>query len=398
MISEKSRPYIAASVPLLREHGVAITTRFYREMFEAHPELKNIFNLGNQRAGLQPQSLAAAVFAYAANIDNAAALAPVLERIVHKHASVGVKPSQYVIVGQYLLGAVREVLGEAATPELMAAWDEAYWLLAGELIAAESRTYMAAGAKAGELRSLRVERLVDESPDIRSLYLVGDHGGSPGSFEPGQYVSVAVDFSELGLRQLRQYTLSDAPGRPWWRITVKRERERDGWHEGTVSSWLHDRVAAGTRLSVSAPFGDFTPLRTTDGGIALLSAGVGVTPMIAILNQLVDEESARPVLFAHAAPSAQHRGFASEIERARAALAGLRVAMFDERGEPGPNGTKGRMVVDPIIADLADYDAYCLCGPAEFMRDQWRSLVGKGISPTRIYREVFGPDLLQHLV
>ena len=93
-------------MPVLREHGHTITRQFYQNMFAAHPELHNLFNLGNQASGVQQQSLAAAVFAYAANIDNAAALAPVLERIVHKHAAVGIVPAHYPIVGRHLLAAI----------------------------------------------------------------------------------------------------------------------------------------------------------------------------------------------------------------------------------------------------------------------------------------------------
>src|ERR1700754_4397236 len=126
MLSEKSRPYIDASVPVLRQHGLAISQTFYRNMFADRPELTNMFNMGNQANGSQQQSLASAVFAYAANYENAAALAPVLQRIVHKHASVGLKPSHYAIVARHLLGAIAQVLGEAATPELLAVWDEAY--------------------------------------------------------------------------------------------------------------------------------------------------------------------------------------------------------------------------------------------------------------------------------
>ena len=176
MISTTARPYIEASVPVLREHGLAIRTRFYARMFEAHPELRNLFNMGNQASGAQQQSLAAAVFAYAANIDNAAALTPVLDRIVHKHAAVGIKPSHYPIVGRHLLGAIGEVLGEAATPELIAAWDEAYWLLAGELIAAEARLYQHTGTQAGQLQPLQVLRTEREGADTVSLYLQTPQG------------------------------------------------------------------------------------------------------------------------------------------------------------------------------------------------------------------------------
>src|SRR5687768_6284264 len=106
MLSASARPYIEASVPVLREHGGAITRQFYTQMFAAHPELKSIFNMGNQANGTQQGALAAAVLAYAANIDNPAALGVVAGRITHKHAAVGIKPLHYPIVARHLLGAI----------------------------------------------------------------------------------------------------------------------------------------------------------------------------------------------------------------------------------------------------------------------------------------------------
>jgi nitric oxide dioxygenase len=111
MLSAASRPYIEASVPVLREHGLAITKVFYSNLFASHPQLHNIFNAGNQANGTQQQSLASAVFAYAANIDNAGALAPVISRIVNKHVSLGVTAAHYPIVGEHLLGADGVLLG-----------------------------------------------------------------------------------------------------------------------------------------------------------------------------------------------------------------------------------------------------------------------------------------------
>src|SRR5690606_5966416 len=111
MLSEKSRPYIDASVPVLKEHGLTITKRFYQTMFDEHPTLTNLFNMGNQANGSQQQSLASAVFAYAANHRNSDALAPVLNRIAHKHASVGLTSAHYPIVGKHLLAAISSTLG-----------------------------------------------------------------------------------------------------------------------------------------------------------------------------------------------------------------------------------------------------------------------------------------------
>jgi len=152
MISAASRPYIDASVPVLREHGVAITTTFYASMFAAHPELKNLFNMGNQANGAQQQSLASAVFAYAANIGNAGALGPVVSRIVHKHASIGIRADHYPIVGHHLLAAIKTVLGDAATEPLLKAWEEAYTSLARLLHDAEMTMYAEAGVQPGETR------------------------------------------------------------------------------------------------------------------------------------------------------------------------------------------------------------------------------------------------------
>ncbi len=406
MISTTARPYIQASVPVLREHGLAITTRFYARMFEAHPELRNLFNMGNQASGAQQQSLAAAVFAYAANIDNAAALTPVLDRIVHKHAAVGIKPSHYPIVGRHLLGAIGEVLGEAATPELIAAWDEAYWLLAGELIAAEARLYQRTGAQPGQLQPLQVLRTEREGEDTVSIYLQTAQGTSPGTFLPGQYVSVAMDWTDgagAACRQLRQYSLSDAPGQPWWRLTIKREA---GTPAGQVSNWLNDQVKAGDVLPVSAAYGDFTPVLEGDAPLVLLSAGVGITPMVSVLKAQSRQNPARPVVFAHAARDAAQQALLADVQEAARHMPRLRTVLFHEQGREhdahqdlAHTTYRGRMTLEPVLADVDLAQAQVLmCGPLPFMRAQWDGLRHQGVSAERIHREVFGPELLDHLL
>lgn len=400
MLSKQSRPLIEASVPVLREHGAQITRTFYTNMFNAHPELKNIFNMGNQASGAQQQALASALVAYAANIDNVEALLPVVKRIAHKHAAVGVKPAHYPIVARHLLGAISQVLGGAATPDLLAAWDEAYWLLAGELIAVEACLYQNAQAAAGALQSCVVTRVQQESPGVTSYYLEKAEGGSPGAFEPGQYVSVAVDLANGELRQLRQYSLSDAPSRPYWRLSVKREEALPDRPEGRVSNHLHGQLTPQQRLFVSPAYGDFTPLSAagSDRPIALLCAGIGITPLLSVLNTLAEQKERRPVLFAHAVRSPEQLLFADELRRAHAKLPSLRSQLFCEQlSAERAEARAGRMqLTQTLLAGFEDADFY-LCGPEAFMREQWRALVGQGISPLRIQREVFGPMLLEQL-
>jgi nitric oxide dioxygenase len=400
MLSASARPLIAASIPVLREHGESIARCFYQRMFTAHPELKNLFNLGNQASGSQQQALASAVYAYAANIDNRAALAPVLSRIAHKHASVGITPAQYTIVGKHLLGAIAEVLDDAATPELLAAWDEAYWLLAVELIALEARLYQEAVHEPGKWREMRVIREEKVSDVVTSFYLHPVDGLPLPPFRPGQYVSVAVDVEAVRQRQLRQYSLSDAPGRNWWRISVKREGEEGSMPAGMVSTLLHDTVEVGNTLQVSPPFGDFVLDEDSNGPLVLLSAGVGVTPMVSMLNTVRHRQPSRRVVFAHAARNGRLHALKSDIQAA-ADHPSLATAIFyeDPRPEDRPGVDyhyRGRMQVD-LLPDTAMHSKadYYLCGPLPFMREQRRQLLDYGIDPTRIRYEVFGPDLLE---
>jgi nitric oxide dioxygenase len=396
MISSASRPYIDASVPVLREHGLAVTTTFYRNMFAAHPELTRLFNMGNQAAGKQQQSLASAVFAYAANIDNAAALGPVVKRIVHKHVSVGIKAEHYPIVGHHLLGAIKETLGDAATPELIAAWAEAYGALADALIAAEAEMYRQAGVEAGETRSMRVTDVVAESDNVLSIRFVAVDGGALPPFAAGQYVSVAVDFAD-GRRQLRQYSLSDAPGTSSLRISVKREDPRASSPAGEVSNWIHANVKPGSVLQVTHPFGEFTPDTESIHPVVLLSAGVGITPMVAALNRIAQVNPERRVIFAHAAKSARQHAHQADIAAARARMPHLQVVTFYEEGA-ADGALEGFMDAARLPSwPLAETDVY-MCGPLPFMQAQWNALLAAGAPRERLHREVFGPDLLDNLL
>jgi nitric oxide dioxygenase len=214
-------------------------------------------------------------------------------------------------------------------------------------------------------------------------------------------VSVAVDLPNGELRQLRQYSLSDAPHRPYWRLSVKREDALAGRPEGCVSNHLHGQQHQ--QLLVSPAYGDFTPLMAAKGDkpIALLCAGIGITPLLSVLNALAHARSSRPVLFAHAVRASDGLLFSSELRAARAALTELRAQLFCEQLSPHYADElpveRGRMRLTPaLLAGFQGADFF-LCGPEGFMREQWRALVSSGVSPQRIQREVFGPSLLEHL-
>ncbi|MGL6158374.1 MAG: flavohemoprotein, partial [Ralstonia mannitolilytica] len=187
-----------------------------------------------------------------------------------------------------------------------------------------------------------------------------------------------------------------------WRISVKRDAGDADRPAGTVSSWLHANAREGQVLLVSRPYGDFVPQLATGNPIVLMSAGVGITPMIATLNTLAQQNSARRVVFGHADRAASHVAHADDLERAAQALPAFEAHVFLESGEAVEFAARpaqpGRMAVDAFLRDdTTDADFY-LCGPLPFMQAQRAALLANGVPAERIHREVFGPDLLDDIL
>lgn len=398
MLSTTARPLIEATVPVLLANGEAITRHFYQRMFTHHPELKNLFNLGNQASGNQAQALAGAVYAFAAHMDQPQTIGPVLDRIAHKHVSLGITPAQYTIVGRHLLASLGEVLGAAITPDIAAAWDEVYWLMATELVAREARLYQTLHWQAGQAwPEVTVVQREAASADTVALTLQALPGQTLPDFVPGQYLSVAVPIAELGLTQVRQYSFSDAPGQGRWRITVKREAAHATAPAGRVSNHLHDGVRVGDRLRVGLPAGDFQ-LPDSPRPVVMLSAGVGITPMVAMLRHLAAHRPDLAVVFAHAATDREHVPHRSEVDACVQTMPQARLHLWLETCGPLDEGQarEGRMDLSQVGALPADADVF-LCGPLPFMQAQRRWLLAHGVPRERIHHEVFGPDLFAEL-
>ncbi|MBU6266447.1 MAG: hypothetical protein KGN34_02830 [Sphingomonadales bacterium] len=137
---------VKATAPALEQHGLAITTAMYARLFR-NAEVAAMFDRAAQESGEQPKRLAAAILAYAKNIDKLGNLSAAVQRMVARHVETGVRAEHYPLVAEALLPAIRDVLGEdIATDEVLAAWGEAYWMLADILIAAEIEAYEAASA------------------------------------------------------------------------------------------------------------------------------------------------------------------------------------------------------------------------------------------------------------
>jgi nitric oxide dioxygenase len=321
----------------------------------------------------------------------------VVKRIVHKHVSIGIRAEHYPIVGHHLLQAISATLGDAATAPLLDAWKEAYNSLAKLLIEAEAAMYSTAGIEPGETRPMRVLEVVRESENVMSIRFEPSDGKPLPAFQPGQYVSVAVDLPD-GRHQLRQYSLSDKPGIASWRISVKREDADAETPAGMVSNWLHANVQAGSILQVSHPFGEFTPDTESDQPILLLSAGVGITPMVSALKRILDVNPRRRVIFAHAARDRAHHALHAEVDALKDAMPNLSVVTFYEDRAGVQDAIGGRMNVSLLPSWPREHADVYLCGPHKFMQVQWLALLHMGVPAERLHREVFGPELLDHLL
>lgn len=404
MLTSEQKELVKATVPVLKESGVALTDYFYKRMLSNNPFLKETFNLGHQRSGAQAQALAGAVLAYAENIDDPSVLAPVVELICHKHVSLNIQAPDYDIVGENLLHSISEVLSIPMDDQLIIAWGAAYQQLADLFIATEKALYQQHENTRGSWlgwREFVVECKQQENSEITSFYLVPKDQQTLPNYQPGQYITVRVTVPELGIKQPRQYSLSDSPSGKYLRISVKREdAQREGQDVGYVSSTLHNVINEGDVIEVSAPTGNFF-LVNQDNNNVLISAGIGLTPMIAMLNQLIsktdtEKQHKKQISFIHAARNPEVHAMRKEVNALKNLYNHLHTYVAYESVPHGEvlgedYQIQGRLNLQQVPAELLPADAdYYICGPIPFMQQQNATLLAMGIPQQQIHSEAFG--------
>lgn len=401
MITQDQKDLIKATVPILKENGVLLTTHFYKRMFAHNPELKNVFNMGNQQNGRQQTALAMAVLAYAENIENPAVLMPVVDGIGQKHVSLDIRPEHYIIVGEHLLASISEVLGAAATPEIIDAWGVAYTQLAQIMSGHETHLYNKQVQKKGGWTGWRpfiVKEKIAESTEITSFHLYPSDGGPVASFLPGQFISVRLFLPELNLLQPRQYSISSAPNGLYYRISVKKETSGNLNPDGMISNRLHDSVNQGDLIDVSAPAGSFTLKTENDHPVVFISGGVGQTPLISMLEELIRSGSKKPKTWIHGCRDKNVHAFKDVIEYWAGEKKAINKHIFyNDIDEQTTNEDLYEGWVDLNVLGnelIAPNTEYYICGPAPFISKHYKELVNKGISKDFIHFEEFGPQTL----
>jgi nitric oxide dioxygenase len=316
--------------------GTAITTEMYFRLFKDE-HIRALFNQANQgEAGAQVHALAAAILAYAQNIENLEALVPVVERIAYKHVGYHILPEHYPYVANALLAAIKHVLGDAATDEILAAWGEAYWFLANILKGREEvlrdDIMRAEGGWTGWRRFVVAER-IRESSLITSFILRPEDRGPVLRHRAGQYLTLRL--TPEGVPQIRRnYSISCGPNGRHYRISVKREEFGQGG-----SRFLHDGVHVGDVIESTPPAGDFFLADAPQRPVILLSGGVGLTPMVSMVEEIASQHPGLETHFVHGTLNSDTHAMDAHVRNLAGTHGDIRVAAF--YSQPGPQDRPG---------------------------------------------------------
>ncbi|TWU47022.1 NO-inducible flavohemoprotein [Rubripirellula reticaptiva] len=402
MLSDKTIRIVKEITPLVAANAETITRRFYELMFEGNPEVKKFFNQAHQHSGGQQKALAGAICAYFTHIDNPTVLMPAIELIGQKHCSLGIKAEHYPIVGKHLLAAIKDVMGDGATDEIIEAVAEAYGFLADIFIGREDAIYdeqqTAPGGWNGT-RTFVVSRKVSESDVVTSFYLKPEDESPLPPFKPGQYITVHIKHPTTPTSP-RNYSLSDKPNAEHLRISVKREEPlAPGAPHGLISGHLHDAIEEGHHVEIGPPCGEFTiePDNSDGRPVVLLAGGIGVTPLLSMAKSMVHANPGSPIYFLQAARNSRVHAFADEIKNLASQSSSMHTKVLydvplDGDVESGKCDAVGFVTTDLLRrwTPFADADFY-FCGPKPFMQNIHACLQKLGVDETRVRYEFFGP-------
>ena len=388
MASPQTLAVVKQTVPVLETYGTQITTVFYQNMFAEHPELLNIFNETNQKLGRQQSALATTVLAAAKHLEQLEVLLPQVMQIGHKHRALQIKPEHYPIVGKHLLGAIKEVLGEGATDEVINAWAEAYDEIASVFIKVEENMYKEA-MWSGFIPFKVVKKEITGS-DIAAFTVQPEDNSfdvSRLALTAGQYITVKTDPEDSDHIALRHYSLCSVDTNEGIQFAVRRDNKNA--HRGLVSNHLHDNVEVGDSLLLSAPAGDFelnnSLIEQNDIPLVLISAGVGVTPVLSMLEAQVRANPQRPIIWAYACQNQDYHAFSGRVDKLlqQAEQVQSHIFYFEE----------GQLLNEEWLKTLPNPADVYVCGSMAFMDSMIDGLMALEHSGDNIHYEPFGPKM-----
>jgi len=380
---------VAATAPVVAPKTMDITKMFYGGLLKDYQPLLAFFNPAHNVpiSEHQPGALASALVAYASNIrDLSPLLVPKgpLMAICHRHCALVIVPPHYQVVHDNLMVAVGKVLGGVVTPEIAAAWSEAVLFLAKTCIDTEESLYQMAEQRPGGwsgLETFEVTEIKDVATDIKSFTFKAPCGsplfGEAFGFTEGQYLTVKVDTEGDGLTAPRHYTVTSPPGVDYLQCTVKK------LPGGKVSTYLHEKLRVGDMVQLSAPFGIFT-LESAKEPSVLMSAGIGVTPMVNFSRALGKKVKL-----------AVHVDRDPESFAYRSLLAESGQPLLEKFTKAKDGNGSGRISANVLVQETVEKagveNNFYICGPPSWMEEVAAELQKAGAKS--VSTEVFGSQL-----
>ncbi|KAF2072396.1 hypothetical protein CYY_006288 [Polysphondylium violaceum] len=403
--------FIQESIPLLEEHGGKIATRLYELLFSRNPELLNIFNIANQKGGKQQLALSSTILHIAKHVEKIPEILPAVKKISHKHVALGIKPEHYLLVGESMLTAIHEVLGDdLATPEMMQAWSDVYDLISSAFCDVESEIYEDVEDKSGGwdgLREFVIAKKVEETPDITSFYLKPQDGKLISSYDALNYITTSIEVNDI--IHLRHYSISDypIPSNPrrknpdYYRITVKKIPGNcsKGSQAGVISNHLHNNTKEGDIINLSAPNGEDFNMHESNEPLILIGAGVGITSCFALMKATLHLQPKRKIIFIQRHKNSEAAPFREElktiIENNENEKKTLKVITSYshplDSDQSDHSGEIDKPWLEGIVQEYSELSNVFLCGPVPFMKHVNSLLKEIGFEKERVIYELFGP-------
>jgi len=382
-MSQDTIDMIVATAPAVAPKMLDITKCFYEKVLGRHPGLKKYFNVAHNIpiSDHQPKALAASAIAYATNITD---LTPLLvpggavAAICNRHVALGIHPMQYVVVHENLMEAIVDILGDIVTPEIGAAWSEAVLFLAKAFIDTEESLYQMVEQREGgwsgfaEFEVTEINNLTDTVRQV-SFKPPKDSPlcGKNFAFTAGQYLTLQIDLDGDGLTAPRHYTATSPVGADYLQCTIKKVPG------GKLSGYVHNHLKVGDKVTLSVPVGVFTAPEEPTNAV-LMSAGIGVTPMVNLKRSLGDAVK----LVVHVNRSVEDYPYREFFEKDSPTL----TKYTSETGRP----TAESLVAETLEKVGTDHEFF-ICGPEKWMDDVQKELLKKGAK--KVICEVFGSQL-----